>query len=41
MFNVDGATYKFINCTLENNTKEGQYFGDLFYTSEGYTVVVE
>ena len=41
MFNADGATYKFINCTLENNTKEGQYVGDLFYSAEGETVYVD
>ena len=41
MFNAGDATYKFINCTLENNTKEGQYVGDLFYSAEGETVYVD
>ncbi|MEE0235471.1 MAG: GLUG motif-containing protein [Bacteroidales bacterium] len=41
MFNAGDATYKFIKCTLENNTKEGQYVGDLFYSAEGETVYVD
>ncbi len=40
MFNA-GATYHFNNCTLENNTKEGNYVGDLFYSAEGETVYVD
>ena len=41
MFNAAGATYEFAECTLENNTKEGQYVGDLFYSAEGETVYVD
>ena len=40
IFNA-GATYHFNNCTLENNTKEGNYVGDLFYSAEGETVYVD
>ena len=35
------TTYHFNNCTLENNTKEGNYVGDLFYSAEGETVYVD
>lgn len=41
MLNADSATYHFNNCTLENNTKEGNYVGDLFYSAEGETVYVD
>ena len=41
MFNAGDATYKFKDCTLENNVKEGQYVGDLFYSAEGETVYVD
>ena len=40
IFNA-GATYYFNNCILENNTKEGNYVGDLFYSAEGETVYVD
>ena len=41
MLNADGATFKFANCKLENNTKEGQYVGDLFYSADSKTVYVD
>ena len=41
IFNAGSATYHFNNCTLENNTKEGNYVGDLFYSAEGETVYVD
>ena len=41
MLNADSATYRFNNCTLENNTKEGNYVGDLFYSAGDETVYVD
>ena len=41
ILNAGSATYYFNNCTLENNTKEGNYVGDLFYSAEGETVYVD
>ena len=41
LINVENATINFNNCTLENNTKEGNYVGDLFYSAEGNNVFVD
>ena len=41
MLNVANTTINFNNCTLENNTKEGNYVGDLFYSAEGNNVFVD
>ena len=41
ILNVEGATYIFNNCTLENNTKKGSFVGDLFYATEGNKVIVD
>ena len=41
LINVENATINFNNCTLENNTKEGNYVGDLFYSAEGNSVFVD
>lgn len=41
MLNVANATINFNSCTLETNTKEGKYVGDLFYSAEGNSVFVD
>ena len=41
LLNVANATINFNNCTLENNTKRGEYVGDLFYSAEGNNVFVD
>ena len=42
MINISNSTVEFKNCTLENNTKEGEYVGDLYYSADkDITVVVE
>ena len=41
ILNVANTTINFNNCTLENNTKEGKYVGDLFYSAEGNSVFVD
>ena len=41
MLNAADATYYFTNCKLENNTKEGNYVGDLFYSAGDETVYVD
>ena len=41
MINISGSTVELKGNTLENNTKEGQYVGDLYYNANGNTVVVE
>ena len=41
LLNVANATINFNNCTLENNTKQGEYVGDLFYSAEGNNVFVD
>ena len=41
ILNVANATINFNNCTLENNTKQGEYVGDLFYSAEGNNVFVD
>ena len=40
IFNCNAAFY-FENCVLENNKKEGQYVGDLFYSANDVTVYVD
>ena len=42
MINISNSTVEFKGCTYENNTKEGKYVGDLYYSAdEDITVVVE
>ena len=42
MVNIKNSTVKFIGCSYENNTKEGKYVGDLYYSvDDDITVVVE
>ena len=42
MINISNSTVKFEGCEYENNnTKNGQYVGDLYYADEGNTIVVE
>ena len=40
MFNNGVATVKFVGCELSNNTKEGQYVGDLYYAADNDTTIV-
>ena len=41
MLNISNSTVEIKGCTLENNTKEGKYVGDLYYNANGNTIVVE
>ena len=41
MINISNSTVELKGNTLENNTKEGKYVGDLYYNANGNTVVVE
>ena len=41
MINISNSTVELKGNTLENNTKEGKYVGDLYYDANGNTVVVE
>ena len=42
LINISNSTVKFVGCELNDNTKEGQYVGDLYYAAdEDITVVVE
>ena len=42
MINISNSTVKFVGCELNNNTKEGEYVGDLYYAAdESVTIVVE
>ena len=41
MINISNSTVEFNGCTLENNTKEGKYVGDLYYSVNGNQVVVD
>ena len=40
MFNNGVATVKFVGCELRNNTKKGQYVGDLYYAADADTTIV-
>lgn len=40
MFNNGVATVKFVGCELSNNTKAGQYVGDLYYAADDDTTIV-
>ena len=41
LINISNSTIKFVGCEYSNNTKEGQYVGDLYYADGGNTIVVE
>jgi hypothetical protein len=42
MINISNSTVKFEGCEYKNNnTKKGQYVGDLYYADEGNTIVEE
>ena len=34
MINISNSTVEFNNCTYENNTKEGKFVGDLYYSAD-------
>ena len=42
MINIRNSTVKFVGCELNDNTKAGNYVGDLYYAAnDDITVVVE
>ena len=42
MINISNSTVKFKDCSYENNTKEGQFVGDLYYAADDdITIVIE
>ena len=42
MINISNSTVKFVGCTQKDNTKLGNYVGDLYYAAdEDITIVVE
>ena len=42
MINIANSTVKFVGCELSNNTKVGQFVGDLYYAADDdITIVVE
>ena len=42
MINISNSTVKFVGCEFSNNTKVGQYVGDLYYAADDdITIVVE
>ena len=34
MFNISNSTVEFEGCTVENNTQEGKFVGDLYYSAD-------
>ena len=40
MINISNSTVEFEGCTYENNTKEGKYVGDLYYSADDDIKVV-
>ena len=42
MINISNSTVKFVGCELTDNTKEGEYVGDLYYAADDdITIVIE
>ena len=42
MINISNSTVKFVGCSHENNTKEGQFVGNLYYAAgDDITIVLE